>query len=171
MLDMGLTKTRLEGWAYATVSSLMMNGALRLFSATPKKIEPIPDDADKAKAVRLNNSLKIAFGLCMSFSVALGAYTSTVFTMMTIYSKTALGMGLQEKFTRFFDSCATFRLWGFRSFIGTILLFNASWVLSLILNYEGELRWWMAAPAIVVGIVGLFHYKTIMDLAGALIFS
>lgn len=107
----------------------------------------------------------------MSFSVALGAYASTIFTIMAVYSKTALGMGLTEKFTQFFDSCATFRLWGYRSFLGTILLFNASWVLSLILNYEGELRWWMAAPAVLVGIVGLAHYKLIMDLAGALIFS
>jgi len=49
---MGLAKTRLEGLAYSTVTTLLMNAALRLFSATPKKIEPILDDADKAKIVR-----------------------------------------------------------------------------------------------------------------------
>mmetsp|Transcript_7908 Transcript_7908/g.14562 ORF Transcript_7908/g.14562 Transcript_7908/m.14562 type:complete len:208 (-) Transcript_7908:429-1052(-) len=168
--DMGLAKTRLEGLAYGTVTSLMMNGALRLFSATPKKLLPIPDDADLAKKVRFDNCLKIIFGLCMSISVALGLYTTTIFTLMSIYSKTALGMGLQSDYNKWFDACWPYRKWGFLSFLGTIVTFNASWILSLILNYEGEIRW-LALPAIVVGLVGLYHYNSIIGLAGAIIYS
>lgn len=169
--DMGLAKTRLEGLAYSTVTTLLMNAALRLFSATPKKIEPIPDDADKAKIVRFNNTLKIVFGLCISCSVALGVYTTTIFTLMTIYSKTALGMGLQSEYIKFFDACARYRLSGFKSFLGTLFTYNIGWILSLILNYEGNLRWWIAFPAILVGLFGMFHYHSIIGLAGTILYS
>mmetsp|Transcript_20831 Transcript_20831/g.45231 ORF Transcript_20831/g.45231 Transcript_20831/m.45231 type:complete len:206 (-) Transcript_20831:261-878(-) len=168
--DLGLSKTRLEGLAYGTVTSLMMNGALRLFSATPKNLMPVPDDAALAKKVRFDNCLKIIFGLCMSISVALGLYTTTIFTIMSIYSKTALGMGLQSDYNKWFEACAPYRQWGFRSFLGTILTFNASWILSLILTYEDDIRW-LALPAIVVGLVGLYHYNSIIRLAGAIIYS
>lgn len=171
VFDIGLAKTRLEGLAYSTVTSLLMNAALRLFSATPKKLEPVPKDAVEARTVRLNNGLKVAFGLCMSVCVALGAYTTTMFALMAIYSKTALGMGLKGEFTQFFNEMAPYRGWGFQAFTYTILTYNISWVLSLILNYEGRLRWFMASPAMVVGLVGLYHYNSIMGIAGSIIFS
>lgn len=107
----------------------------------------------------------------MSLSVALGAYTTTVFTLMTIYSKTALGMGLTSEYHEFFGSCAPYRLSGFQSFLGTLLTYNLGWILSLILNYDGELRWWIALPAILVGLVGLFHYTQIISLAGSILYS
>lgn len=169
--DMGLAKTRLEGLAYSTVTTLMMNSALRLFSSTPKKLKPIPDDAEEASIVRFDNYLKIIFGLCISLSVALGAYTTTVFTLMTIYSKTALGMGLQSEYNTFFDSCAPYRILGFRAFLGTLFTFKMCWILSLILNYKGEARWWIALPAIIIGSVGLFHFRSIMGLAGSILYS
>lgn len=118
-----------------------------------------------------NNALKMMFGICMSLSITFGTYTATVFTLMTIYSKTALGMGLQSKYIEFFDSCATFRLWGFRSFLATLFTFNMGWLLSLVLNYEGEFRWWIALPALFVSIIGLAHYKMIISLAGSIIYS
>jgi hypothetical protein len=169
--DMGLAKTRLEGLAYSTVTTLMLNAALRLFSSTPKKLESIPDDPDKAKVVKLNNSLKVAFGISLSFSAALGLYTTIVFTLMAIYSKTALGMGLQEEYLEFFDKCAPFRLAGFRAFIGTLMTYNVSWVLSLVLNYEGDIRWWLALPAVMIGVTGLLHVNSIMGLASSIIYS
>eukprot|EP00581_Thalassiosira_minuscula_P008777 CAMPEP_0183702404 /NCGR_PEP_ID=MMETSP0737-20130205/514_1 /TAXON_ID=385413 /ORGANISM="Thalassiosira miniscula, Strain CCMP1093" /LENGTH=166 /DNA_ID=CAMNT_0025929003 /DNA_START=53 /DNA_END=550 /DNA_ORIENTATION=- len=127
--DMGLSKTRLEGLAYGTVTSLMMNGALRLFAGTPKDIKRIPDDAskDQARDIMFDNIFKIIFGLCISTSVSLGAYTTAVFTLMTIYSKTALGMGYQSQYNEFFESCATYRLWGFYAFLGTVMTFNLGW--------------------------------------------
>ncbi|KAL7537201.1 hypothetical protein ACHAXR_009736 [Thalassiosira sp. AJA248-18] len=170
--DMGLAKTRLEGLAYSTVTTLMMNAALRLFSSTPKKLEPIPTgNADQAKAVRLNNYLKVAFSLCISLSVALGAYTTTVFALMSIYSKTALGMGLQKEYLDFFSACAPYRVSGFASFIGTLATYNIGWILSLILNYEGEIRWWIALPAVIVGVIGLIHYRSIIGIAGATVYG
>ena len=107
----------------------------------------------------------------MSLCVALGSYTTTIFTLLTIYSKTALGMGLQGKYLDFFDKCALYRESGFQSFIGTILTYNIGWILSLILNYEGNIRWLMASPAIVVAWVAVFRYKSLISLAGNILYT
>jgi hypothetical protein len=169
--NMGLAKTRLEGLAYSTVTTLMLNVAIKLFFSTPKKLESIPDDPDKAKVVKLNNSLKVLFGASLLLSATLGLYATTMFTLTTIYSKTALGMGLQDAYLEFFDKCAPFRLAGFRAFIGTLITFNMSWVLSLVLNCEGEIRWWLALPAVMIGVAGLLHVNSIMGLASSIIYS
>ena len=73
-------------------------------------------------------------GLCMSACVALGTYTTTIYTLLAIYSKTALGMCLQTQYLKFFDKTALFRQWGFRSFIGTILTYNFGWIMSVFLT-------------------------------------
>ena len=65
--DMGLAKTRLEGLAYATVTTLMLNAALRLFSSTPKKLEPVSGDSKKARVVKFVSEKIIcmpSFPLC-----------------------------------------------------------------------------------------------------------
>lgn len=169
--NMGLVKTRLDGLGYPTVTTLMIGAGLGLFGATPRTLEPIPDDPEKAKGVKLNNALKIVFGLCMSLSVALALYTTTVFALMSIYSKTALGMGLEGDYLEFFDALAKFRQSGFRSFVGTLNTFNLCWMLSLILRYDAPLRWYIPIPAILVGIVGMKHYNFIMKLAGDMIYG
>jgi biopolymer transport protein ExbB/TolQ len=50
--DEGSAKTRLAGLAYNTVTALLLNAALGLFAATPKTLEPIPDDPIEAKHVQ-----------------------------------------------------------------------------------------------------------------------
>lgn len=113
------------------------------------------------------------FGICMSLCVALGTYTTTIYALLAIYCKTALGMNLQTQYLEFFDKTAFFRLWGFRSFVGTILSYNLGWILSVILTYDDndDSRWWMAMPAIVVGIIGLIHYRGIVKIASSMLYS
>jgi hypothetical protein len=170
-----LANTRLEGLAYDIVAALLLNAALALFSSTPRTLEPIPNDEKTAKAVKFNNRLKFIFGLCISISVALGTYTTTMFTMIIIYSKTALGMGLESKYLQFFSSVAKFRLSGYRAFIGTVWSYQIAWIIGLVLNYdsreERNIRWLIALPAMVIGFVGLAHLKSISSLAGSILYS
>ncbi|KAL7530480.1 hypothetical protein ACHAWF_003391 [Thalassiosira exigua] len=69
--DLGLAKTRLEGLAYGTVTTLMMNAALRMFSSTPKALEAVPDDKDKAKAVRFVSARQRIENTCIMLSARL----------------------------------------------------------------------------------------------------
>ena len=58
---MGLAKTRLEGLAYSTVTTLLMNTALVLFSSTKKK-ETFDKDGDgKNVANSVSRSKALAF--------------------------------------------------------------------------------------------------------------
>ena len=175
--DTALAKTRLEGLGYSTVAALLMNAALRLFSSTPSNPLPItPADADAGRVgvVRFNNRLRIAFAFCISICVALGSYSTIVYALMTIYSKTALGKGKVEEYANFFESTHRFRTAGFYSFIGTVLMFKLSLVLSLLLKHENDdagVRWWIILPAVIVMLVGGLHNAEIISLARELIFQ
>eukprot|EP00984_Skeletonema_dohrnii_P011948 scaffold4797_cov90-Skeletonema_dohrnii-CCMP3373.AAC.4 len=163
--DMGLAKTRLEGLAYGTVTALITSAALNLFKYA---------DGENSKLMandRFNNIIKITLGILLASCVALGIYTTAIFTIIGIYSKTALGMGQTTDFITFFNSCEKFRHYGFRSFVACLASFSISWVCALLLTYEEETRWWIALPAILVGVMGFLHYKELFALASTLIYS
>lgn len=107
----------------------------------------------------------------MSISIACGSYTTVVFALLSIYSKTALGMGRNSQYIEFFDSCAPYRVSGFRTFLTTMFTYQIGWILSLLLRIEGKERWWIVLPACLIGVMGFFHFRGIMNLAGAIIYS
>lgn len=164
-----------EGLSYGTVSALIIAAALAVSDSTNEKMTPVPDPENSTRrervTIRLDNTLKILFSICMILTVAFGIYTSIVFTLMNIYGHTALGLGLNDSFVAFFDACSKYRQFGFYSFICTLISFNVGWLISVILNYEGKMRWRMVAPALLIGLGGMFHYKAIFNLASSLIFA
>eukprot|EP01083_Nonionella_stella_P023256 64314_1 len=89
---------------YAVVSTLIMNLCLRLFGSTKSQN---PDD-------KLEDTLGLIFTAFCVFSIIGGAYTSIVFTLLTLYSKSALGMGEvgHAKYLAFRDETAVFRQQG-----------------------------------------------------------
>lgn len=139
--DLDRTKLRLDGLGhYASVSTLVLSAALTLSNATPKKL-------DERKS---ENAIKLAFVSCIITTVVLGAYTSMVFSLLSLYSKTFLGMMLDEEFVEFFQATAEIRRSAFASFVGAMLSFNAAFVISLCLHYEGRVRFWIATITSVV---------------------
>lgn len=84
-------------------------------------------------------------------------------------------MGLQSKYIEFFDSMARFRVSGYKSFIWTVITYEIGWVLGLVLNYDGDedgrVRWLIALPAAVIGLVGLAHLNSIGKLAKSMLYS
>jgi hypothetical protein len=74
--NLGRAKIRLEGLShYASVSALLLNGALRIFTATPKKLDDRKDE----------NFVKILFLISITATVVLGGYTATVFSLLGLY--------------------------------------------------------------------------------------
>lgn len=164
-----------KGLSYGTVTALIIAAALAVSDNTDEKMTPVPDPENSTRrervTIRLDNTLKILFSICMILTVACGIYTTIVFTLMNIYGNTALGLGLNDSFVDFFNACSKYRQFGFYSFICTLISFNVGWLLSVILNYEGKMRWRMVAPALLIGLGGMFHYKAIFNLASSLIFA
>jgi hypothetical protein len=155
--NLNRAKIRLEGLGhYASVSVLLLNAALRLFSATPKKLEP------KEKA---ENIVKLVFVASIATTVILGAYTSTVFSLLSLYSKTFLGMGMDDAYMEFFEVTADVRKSAFVSFVGTILSFFLSFLLSLYLQYEGAVRFWITSITAVAIAICVQQWFLIMKYA------
>jgi hypothetical protein len=82
-------------------------------------------------------------------------------------------MGLQSEAAAFFENVQYYRKTGFHSFLGAIFTFKLGVVLSIILRYDMQdrLRWVIAAPALVVGLIGLHHTIKMMRLASSLLYS
>ena len=73
--DVGLAKTRLDGLAYTTVTALMLNAAIRLYSMTPTKLENVPH-GEAAKAVKFVSqlSVSVSFNIICQDSVSIFGY-------------------------------------------------------------------------------------------------
>ena len=139
--NLGRTKIRLEGLNhYASVSALLLNGALRIFTSTPKKLDERKHE----------NFMKILFLISITATIILGGYNATVFSLLSLYSKTFLGMSMDDEYVQFFHDTEPIRKTAFWSFVGTILTFNISFVLSLYLQYEGSIRWWITGISSII---------------------
>ena len=139
-----------------------MNAALRLFSSTPKTLKA----GEKSE-----NIAKIIFTIAIGCSVIAGAYTTVVFTLLGLYSKSAIGLGNDLAFVEFFDATATIRKSAFVGFIMTLLSFELSFVLSLFLNCEGVMRWCASGTAAVAAMASWWSWNHIMGIAGRLLFK
>jgi hypothetical protein len=172
--DLDLAKIRLEGLSYyGTVTALIIAANLTMMGYIDSKPIPIPENSSQHERdlVKFNNILKVCFGLCMDLSIACGIYTTIVFTLMDIYGKTSLGLGINDAFVEFFSACSRYRQYAYFSFLATLISFNAGWLISVILGHEGKMRWRMSAPVCFVGVVSLFHYRDILILARNHIFQ
>lgn len=162
--DLTRTRLRLEGLhQYGVVAALLMNAALRLFSSTPKKLT----DADR----RVDRVAKVVFTFAVALSTVLGSYTTIVFALLGLYSKRSLGMGHDDEFLRFFAATTGIRETGFDAFLGMLICFKASFLLSLFLNYEGNprLRWWVSGLVLAVDMYAWWNWSTIFKLADDLL--
>jgi hypothetical protein len=167
VLDLAHIKVILEGFhAYGVVTTLMLNAALRLFSSTPKAKEGL------VKGESVNNAAKLLFTAFILLSVISGLYTTVVFSLIGMYSKTALGLDKDvNTLNAFFSSTQSIRDNAYHAFILSVLSFNSSFVLSLFLNYKGETRWWLVALATALSLFSWWQWSTIIHAASQLIFS
>jgi hypothetical protein len=154
-LDMNRVRIRLEGLSqYASVSALLLNAALRLPS--PKKL-----GEDKNE-----NMVTCVYAISLTGTVLSALYTIMVFSMLSLYSKSFLGMGLDNEYVDFVSSTNAIRKSAFVSFLSTIFCFNISYILSLFFQQEGRFRYWITTGAVVVVAMTIHQSMAIMDFAG-----
>jgi len=104
VISLDRVKIRLEGLGpYAVVATLILNGGLRLFSMYREE----PDERDK-----FINSLQLTM---LVISIVSAAFTSVVFTMISIHSKAAVGMNKDMAYELYFAATQADRALGFRS--------------------------------------------------------
>jgi hypothetical protein len=161
--DLGRTQIRLESISsYGVITALLLNAALQLYSSTPKRLE---------KGQSMENYTKIVFVLSVGLSIICGTYTTVVFSLMGLYSKTALGLGKDAAFLEFFEATIHIRQRAFHSFLIALLSFEVCFVSSLFLNYDGKVRWWTVGVASLGAIISWLQWQSIMSIAGNLLFQ
>ena len=166
-LDIGRVRMRLEGLqAYATLGALLANACLRLYSSVK---EPNEDDEKTKGEVGwrgwMNRLAMDIFLLCVVVSVLSGSYVTVIFSMLSLYSKTALGRGFDEQFLQFFAATASLRERGFASFLYCLASFEMAFILSLALRFKGRRRILIVSLACLLSGFSISQWSTIMHLA------
>jgi hypothetical protein len=161
-LDLARTTMRLDSInTYSIITALLLQAALRLYADTPKDIEECKTRREKWAT--------IVFVISAGVSIICGAYTCVVFSLVGLYSKSALGMGLDGRFLEFFAATAMVRKRAFDSFLVCLLSFEFCFTISLLLNYDGNIRWWACGIATLAAIFSVMHWQSIITLAGRLL--
>jgi hypothetical protein len=159
------TKIRLEGLSsYGVVTAVLMGATLRLFGSTNT-------DLSKEKNQRLVNVAKIIFSVSAIISVVSGAYTTVVFSLLGLYAKTALGMGLDGHFMEFFAATAPYRQTAFWNFLLSLMTFETCFLTNMIIRYKGKQRWLAVLLATAGVAISFTHWMAIIGIAGKILFK
>ena len=177
VFDLTRVRIRLEGLqSYGVVTALLMNAVLRLYSMTPRQLKP--------GDTRINNVTKAVFTVFCIISVLCGAYTTVVFSLLGLYSKSAIGMGHDQAFLDFLKATASFRKLAFDAFLTCLLSFKITFVLALFItttpkdttvDKDGHKfqygRWVFTSIGLAGSVVSFWHWKIIMQIAKVLLFE
>lgn len=164
-LDIGRVRMRLEGLQlYATLTALLTNGCLRLYSCiNPDKEQPKEQSRGEVIALDL-------FFICTAISVLSGSYSTIVFGLLSLYSKTALGRGLDEPFLQFWSATTAIRESALESFLYTLISFEAAFILSLFIRFKGRRRKLLVTLACLLSIHSFRRWTQIMILSTKYLF-
>jgi hypothetical protein len=174
--DIDRVRMRLDGLnSYAVISTLTMNACLGLYFKTPKQQIDIGSDSWSEKLA------KIIFLLSTITSIVAASYTTVVFTLLGLYSKTALGLTSDHgPFVEFFAQTAIFRQVAFTAFCMSLVAFQTCFITSLFLSHDVDhknnnksfsLRWYATGLASVLSIFCFWQWGLIINLAGRLLFK
>uniref|UniRef100_A0A7S2LEJ3 Uncharacterized protein n=1 Tax=Leptocylindrus danicus TaxID=163516 RepID=A0A7S2LEJ3_9STRA len=122
---------------------------------------------------KVDNFVGVLFTVFCATTIISGAFTSIVFTLLTLYSKTALSFGEagQAKYLAFSEATHIFRVHGFRTFLVALYSFLVSFVLSLFLKLKGRLRKVMSVATAAAILMTIARVNKIIGLAGTIIFT
>jgi hypothetical protein len=162
MLDLTRVQMRLEGLqVYATLAALLTNACLELYTNVKEPKEETYEDEDndddaalkngtitkeeieqsklvRQRRQRIRNWSVDAFYLCTVVSILSGSYTTVVFGLLSILSKTALGRGLDASFIDFWAESAGIRNSGLESFLMALVSFEVAFLLSLMTKFSAK---------------------------------
>lgn len=151
-LDMNRARLRIESiHSYGIISALLLGSSLNLIlKVTPtfKKI-PVADQTSSIfprMMVRFENWVNRAFLVTSSISAMASLYSALLFQLLAMYSRYALGMGMDDRFKVFLDKTETFRVTGFRMFMMSMFTFGVSLVICFFLIADEPLKYLTIVP-------------------------
>jgi hypothetical protein len=163
--DLNRTKIRLEGLSsYSVVSVLLMSSALRLYTSVPKKLRSKKDEEYN----KVENMVAFIFSIFSILTVVSGTNTAIIFSLINLYSKTALGMEKNAAFIEFFSSTAGMRKFGFQSMVCSLISLELSFTLSVFLYFKGKTRYILSTLSGLISFASFLVWASIVQKASAL---
>lgn len=157
------TELRVEAiLKYGVITALMMSTAIGIYANTPQVIQT---------GKRVHNGAIYLFKTFTCLTVISGTYVTVLFTLLGIYSKTALGSGLDAEFASFFQETRRMRQFGFNSFLVSLASFMVSFLISVFLDTHGQFRMVLLIPATALVVASAFSVAHVIQLATNSIFS
>lgn len=153
---------------YSTVTALIMNAALRLYSSTK-----FPSKKD-AKMKKVMNYMYSVFLFTTALCIISGTFTAVLFNILGLYRKSALGSGNHEGYLAFKLATHSYSRLGFRSFLTTCCSFIGSFILSLSArvaendDFKPDMCILVAASALTL--ISAFKIKAVINLATSFIY-
>ncbi|CAB9518348.1 expressed unknown protein [Seminavis robusta] len=163
-LDLGRVRMRLDGLqVYATLTALLTNGCLRLYSSTNSPKQETELSWTDRRALD-------CFYSATAISILSGSYTTIVFGLISLYSKTALGRGLDEPFLAFWAATTNIRESALESFLWSLVSFELAFILSLFIRFTGKRRIRLVCLACILSCLSFSRWTQIMILAAKHLF-
>jgi len=158
--------------SYGVVTALIMNSALRLYTSNKLTYKK-----DKDNNNNLNNTISILFSFFISLCIMSGAFTAVAFQLLSIYSRTSLGHNNIVGYQNFRQATAKYRIFGFHSFLVSLV----SFVISFLLSYTEEIKKYhkdntiigrvLLYSSVLLALLGVHHIHAITELATQFVFS
>mmetsp|Transcript_4077 Transcript_4077/g.5324 ORF Transcript_4077/g.5324 Transcript_4077/m.5324 type:complete len:221 (+) Transcript_4077:59-721(+) len=163
-LNLQSAKLRIDALSsYAVIAALLLNIALRLYAAVPKQIKDHNQIDHKVE-----NVATIAFTLFCIACIISGFNTTIIFSLLGLYSKTALGLGKDAVFLEFLEVTSKMRQFGFRSMVCSLISLKFSFVFSFFLNFKGKPGYFFSGAAAIGFIISSFIWVPIIQKASLL---
>jgi hypothetical protein len=140
----------------------LIGGMLGLFFNTPKTI---------IEGRILENAVIALFYTSSTVSLLSSLYVTLVFSLVGLYSKTALGLSKDAQYLKFIDATRRQRNYAYDAFLLSIASFQSSFVMTLFLLLPGPARWIAAAATTVLLAFSFRSVQSVLNAAASLIFA
>jgi hypothetical protein len=131
MVDMERVGFRLSSIGqYAIVSSILLGALIEMYG-------DIKIDDETLRSHKLVYALYSVF---VTVAINSALYTTVIFSLLSLYENTALGLGADKGFIEFVNETANIRKMGFQSFLLCLMSFQASFTCNIFLKFKGRVR-------------------------------
>ena len=146
---------------YAVIASILLGAVIDVYISV--------DTRDRTERKDRLATYVHAVGTTVSFMS--GMYAILLFSLVSLYAKTALGTGNDAAYLSLLDTTAALRYSGFQAFVLCLVSFEVALVANVFLTFQGPSRWIYSVACAISTIVCLRRFKEIIMLATRYIFS
>jgi hypothetical protein len=156
-------RIRLDGLGtYAMVSALLVGGILGVYFNTPKAF---------VEGRFVDNAVTALFLASSAASLVASVYVTLTFSLVGLYSKTALGLGRDGPCADFLDATRRERACAYDAFLLSLALFQSSFVMNMFLAVQGPARWAAAGAAGLLVALSSRSVLSVLKAASRFVFS